>query len=82
MREPASVRSAPLAITRSSWAASAANLFGADVNGSPVSSASLRATASPKPAGALSPVPTAVPPIASARRPGSVASIRAILASS
>mgnify|MGYP003693621371 CR=1 FL=1 len=35
-------RSAPLAITRSSWAASAANLLAAETNGRPVSSAILR----------------------------------------
>ena len=37
--DTASVLSAPLANTSASWAASAANLFGADTNGRPVSSA-------------------------------------------
>ena len=66
MRAPARVeeRRSPDQIV---GAASAANLLAAEVNGKPVSSASIAATASPKPAGALKPVPTAVPPIASAR---------------
>ena len=70
IRLTASVESAAAAKTIASWAASAANLFGAVTNGRPVSSASRAATASPKPAGAFRPVPTAVPPIASSYRPG------------
>ena len=42
------------------------NLLGAVTKGLPVSSAILAATLREKPSGALSPVPTAVPPIASA----------------
>ncbi len=57
--------SAPCACTIASCAASASNLFGALTKGSPRAWRSSAATASPKPAGALSPVPTAVPPIAS-----------------
>jgi hypothetical protein len=80
--EAASVRMAPCANTSASWAASAANGFGAASKGSPVSSAILAATFCPKPSGALSPVPTAVPPIASWYRPGSVASMRSMPSSS
>ena len=60
----ASVLSAPEAKTKSSCEASAANLFGCERNGSPVSSAILRAVRSPNSGCALRPVPTAVPPIA------------------
>lgn len=41
------------------------NLFGAELNGRPSRLASRSATASENPGGALRPVPTAVPPIAS-----------------
>jgi hypothetical protein len=79
---PASVASAPLVNTTASCAASAENLSGASANGRPVSSAIFAAHAAPKPSGALSPVPTAVPPIASSYRPGSDCSIRVMHASS
>ena len=82
IRLAASVASAPLVNTSASCAASAANLFGALTNGRPVSSAIFAAAASPNPAGAFRPVPTAVPPIASSYRPGRVCSIRAMSASS
>jgi hypothetical protein len=65
MSETASVRSAPLANTSASWAASAENLSGADTNGKPVSSAIRSATRSANSGCVLSPVPTAVPPSAS-----------------
>ena len=63
--EQASVRSAPLAITSASCAASAANLLGAATNGSPVSSAIFAAVRSANSGWVFRPVPTAVPPIAS-----------------
>ena len=66
-------RSAPEARTSASMEDWAANLFGALVNSCPVSWDSSAATSSPKPGGALSPVPTAVPPMASWRSPGSAA---------
>ena len=62
---PPSVRSAALALTIASCADSAANLLCADVNGLPVACAMCFATSSPKRAGELMPVPTAVPPSAS-----------------
>ena len=62
---PPSVRSAALALTMASCADSAANLLGADMNGLPVACAMCCAASSPKRAGALMPVPTAVPPSAS-----------------
>jgi hypothetical protein len=49
MSATASVLSAPWAATSASWAASASNLFSAETNGWPVSSAILFATCSPKP---------------------------------
>ena len=64
VRLAASVASAPLAKTTASWAARAANLLGALTKGRPESSAMRAETASPKPGGALRPVPTAVPPMA------------------
>src|SRR5947209_7253285 len=64
MSESASVFSAPEANTISSCAESAANLFGCERNGRPVSSAILRAARSANSGCALSPVPTAVPPMA------------------
>ena len=63
--DAASVASAPLMKTNASWAASAANRFGAATNGRPVTSAIFAAQHSPNPVGAFRPVPTAVPPIAS-----------------
>ena len=65
IREPASVRSALLAWTSASIEPRAANLFGAETNGSPTRSASRAAAAVANPGGALRPVPTAVPPSAS-----------------
>ena len=59
----ASVRSAPWASTRASCAARAANLFGAETNGSPVSSAIFAGHPLAELGWALSPVPTAVPPM-------------------
>ena len=82
MREAASVVIAPCANTMPSWAASAANVFRALVNGRPVCSAIFAATFSPYPAGEFKPVPTAVPPIASSYSPGSVSSMRSMSASS
>ena len=61
---PASVRSAAETLTSASCADSAKNLFSAERNGSPVNSAIWRAQSEPKRGGALSPVPTAVPPMA------------------
>mmetsp|Transcript_564 Transcript_564/g.1512 ORF Transcript_564/g.1512 Transcript_564/m.1512 type:complete len:273 (-) Transcript_564:293-1111(-) len=68
MRLTASCRSAPDVSTRASWAASASNLFSAVRNGSPVSFATFAATRTSNPRGAFSPVPTAVPPLASSPR--------------
>ena len=62
----ASVRTAPCANATASLPESAANLLGAETNGMPVRRATSAATDVSKPAGALRPVPTAVPP--SARR--------------
>jgi hypothetical protein len=53
---------APTIASRPPWAA---NLLAAVTNGWPVEPASSAATCSAKPGGAFSPVPTAVPPIAS-----------------
>ena len=75
MRFVASPFKAPCAKTISSFAESAWNLFGAVRKSSPVMSLTTRATSSAKPSGALSPVPTAVPPKASSFKNGSVASI-------
>ena len=63
--DTARVLSAPLAKTSASCAASAANLLGADTNGSPVSSAIFAAARSANSGWVLRPVPTAVPPMAS-----------------
>ena len=71
MSEPASVRSAPEANASASCAASASNLFGAETKGWPVISATRFATRTAYSGCVLSPVPTAVPPIASSRRWGS-----------
>ncbi|GJE43314.1 hypothetical protein AEGHOMDF_2493 [Methylobacterium soli] len=76
-RPEARAASAPCVKTRASWVASASNLFSAEVNGNPVSSAVLAAKASANLGCAFSPVPTAVPPCASASTPGKVAAIRA-----
>ena len=63
--DTAIVLSTPDSSTSVSCAASSANLFGALVNGSWVRLAISPAIASANPFGALSPVPTAVPPCAS-----------------
>jgi len=72
----AAVVMAPCVKTIASCAASASNLFGAEVNFRPVICAILAATRSAKPAGEARPVPTAVPPCASSISAGSVSSIR------
>ena len=77
--DTAIVLSVPDSSTSVSCAASSANLFGAEVNGRRVSPATSFANASPNPLGALSPVPTAVPPCASRSSRGMTPSIRAIL---
>ena len=56
---------APCANTSSSFDVSEWNLFAAVTNGLPVSFATSAATPVSNPAGALRPVPTAVPPRAS-----------------
>ena len=58
------------------------NLFGAVTNGAPVIDAICAATCSPNPAGAFSPVPTAVPPMASFSSPLVACSASAIASSS
>ena len=65
----ASPRSPAEAAATASEPASAANLLGAVTNGYPVAAAISAATSAPNPGGALSPVPTAVPPTASSYRP-------------
>ena len=67
---------APCENTIASCAASASNLFGAEVNFICVMFDMRSATASPKPLGAFSPVPTAVPPCASCISAGKVWMIR------
>ncbi|MNC51111.1 hypothetical protein D3C75_1003900 [compost metagenome] len=71
IRVTARVFSAPDSVVSGSWPASAANLFGAVINGKPERAASSAAMASPKPWGEFSPVPTAVPPWASSQTAGS-----------
>ncbi len=61
---PASVRSEAETLTSASCAESAKNLLSAERNGSDVSAAIWRAQTAPNSGGALSPVPTAVPPMA------------------
>ena len=64
--DTASVRRVALGCTRASWAASAANLLGAETNGSPVMCGDVAPPReSPNSGWALRPVPTAVPPRAS-----------------
>ena len=65
MSATASVFKPPCAATRPSCAASAANLLSALVNGSPVRKARPPATRDPNSGCVFSPVPTAVPPMAS-----------------
>ena len=69
----ATLRSAAEARTRAPREAMAANLLAALTNSSPVSAEISAATCSPNPGGEFSPVPTAVPPMASPRRPGRAA---------
>ena len=68
IRSAASAFSAPCANTISSLEVRAWNLFSAVTKGRPVFSAIFAADRVSKPAGAFSPVPTAVPPRASASR--------------
>ena len=82
IKAQASRRNPPEAATTASCAASAANLFGAETNGNPVSSEIVFAQRSPNSGGAFRPVPTAVPPMASSYRPGSDPSITPIAPSS
>ena len=77
-RPAARAESAPCVKTRASWVASASNLLAAEVKGRPVSSATLAANFSANSGWALRPVPTAVPPWASASTPGSVAFTRSV----
>ena len=76
--ETATVLMAPWVITMASCAARASNLLGAEVKGSFVSAAICSATRTPKPSGALRPVPTAVPPWASCISMGKVCPMRAM----
>mmetsp|Transcript_6371 Transcript_6371/g.8764 ORF Transcript_6371/g.8764 Transcript_6371/m.8764 type:complete len:221 (-) Transcript_6371:408-1070(-) len=78
MREQAIVLSAPEISTSASLAASASNLFGAEVKGYPVMVAICLAMASLHPLEVLRPVPTAVPPIASSHKRGRHDSTRLI----
>ena len=64
--ETASARRAPDSRTSASCAPCAAKRFGAGTNGRPVRRAISAIAASAKPGGALTPVPTAVPPSATA----------------
>ena len=75
MRFAARAFKAPWEKVRASLAVSAWNLLGAVRKGRPVSAAAASAAASPNPAGAFSPVPTAVPPRASSYRPSREARI-------
>jgi hypothetical protein len=63
----ASVLSAPEKDTSPSFAASCSKVLGAGSKAKPVISLIARAISAAQPSGALSPVPTAVPPIASLR---------------
>ena len=67
MQAAASCLSAPLAATKASWLARAANLFGALTNWWPLISLIFAATNSAYSGWVLSPVPTAVPPSAISR---------------
>ena len=75
MRSAARAFKAPWENTSPSRADKAWNLLGAGRKGRPVSRATSSAAAASKPGGALSPVPTAVPPKASSYRPASEARI-------
>ena len=80
-RVTAAAFSPPCARTRRSMVAWAVNLFGAVTNGAPVIDAISAATSSSKPGGAFSPVPTAVPPMASSSRPPVACSTSAMTSS-
>jgi len=75
--ETATVRSAPESSTAASRAAIASKRFGAPTNANPVRAASRAITFLAKSGGALSPVPTAVPPRASSASRGLAAATRA-----
>lgn len=64
IRDVARVFKAPLRWTRESLHANDSNLFGAVINGYPVSFFKLAATSSANPTNVFNPVPTAVPPCA------------------
>jgi hypothetical protein len=82
VKDTAIVRSAPDASTRPSRAACASKLFFAGVRAStPVALTSSATTFGPNPSGALSPVPTAVPPMGSSPSRGRQATTRSIPAS-
>ena len=78
----AAVLSPPCARTIASSVPCAVNLFFAVTNGVPVIAASCAATCSPNPAGAFSPVPTAVPPMATSSNPCVACSTSAMASSS
>src|SRR5450755_4703039 len=73
--DAASAFSAPCRLTSASAAAMASNLLGAVTNASPVYLVIAAATRSPNRGWVLSPVPTAVPPIASSSTCGSAAAM-------
>ena len=77
----AAALSPPCARTIRSSVPWAVNLLAAVTNGVPVIDAICAATCSPNPAGAFSPVPTAVPPMASFSRPPVACSTSAIASS-
>ncbi len=74
--------SPPCARTIRSSVPCAVNLLAAVLNGAPVIEAICAATWSPNPAGAFSPVPTAVPPMATSSSPLVACSTSAIASSS
>ena len=75
-RSPARAARLPWKCARAPWLASPSNRLSAVRKGRPVSSATRAAKPSAKPSGAFSPVPTAVPPCASAWTPSSASSMR------
>ena len=78
IRLAATVLSAPLAHAAPSWAPWASKWFAASTKVVPASRPISSAMRRPNSGCVLSPVPTAVPPIASSRRSGSTARTRAI----
>ena len=78
LSEAAIVLSMPDISTNASWAARASNLFSAVTKSRPVKSATSAANFSANPGLAFSPVPTAVPPCANAKRRGMDVSTRSI----